>query len=529
MESWNLGDLLESVSDAVPDREAIVCGSVRLTYAALDRRANRLARVLSDLGVGPGHHVGLVLRNGHEYLEAMIAAFKLRAIPINVNTRYTSDELVYLLAGARPTVLVTEPDLVGRLHAATTELGIDPAVITRGTEYEALLAAAPDARPVVPGRSGDDTYLLYTGGTTGLPKGVVWRHEDLLFAALGGGNAGGDPAEHPHEVARNAVAVRTRCLPASPFTHGTAQWMALSTLLGGGTVLVDAASGFDAVRLWSLAETERASLLAIVGDAFARPLADALAAEPDRWQLDELLVILSGGAILSPAVRRELLDQLPWAVVVDGYGTSETGGQGQMPRWAGQPAEALPRFHVDEHTAVLDDAGRPAPPGSGLIGRLARRGRIPVGYHGDPTATAETFVELDGQRWAIPGDLARVEADGSVTLLGRGASSINSGGEKVFPEEVEIVLKAHPLVFDAVVIGIPDDRFGERVAAVVQCRPGQPVDPEDLDRHCREHLASFKVPRRVVLVDEVRRRPSGKADLAWARQQAVAGPDVPAV
>jgi acyl-CoA synthetase (AMP-forming)/AMP-acid ligase II len=412
--------------------------------------------------------------------------------------------------------VIHDDDLGPRLDAALEAAGPAVTRLARGPAYEAALAAAPAGRPVVPGRSGDDRYLLYTGGTTGHPKGVVWRHEDLLFAALGGGNPGGDPVGRPEEVIEHARRGRTRCLPASPFTHGTAHWTALSTLLHGGTVIVDTGTGFDAARLWDLADAEGATILVIVGDAFARPLADALEAHPDRWRLDDLLVILSGGAVLSPAVRDDLLGYLPWVVVVDGYGTSETGGQGQMPIWAGQPPTALPRFHVDEFTTVLDDAGRPAPPGSGLVGRLARRGRLPLGYHGDPRASADTFVELHGQRWAIPGDLARVEADGSITLLGRGASSINSGGEKVFPEEVEMVLKAHPAVFDAVVVGLADARFGQRVAAVVAARPGRPVDLDDLDRHCRARLAAYKVPRRVIVVDEVVRRPSGKADLEWA-------------
>lgn len=517
MLTWNLGDLFESVVDSVGGREAVVCEGVRLTYDELDERVNRLAHVLAGHGVGPGDHVAVVLRNGNEYLEAMLAAFKLRAVPINVNTRYTVDELKYLLADAAPKVVLYEPERREDFAAIDPDL---PSLV-RGEPYEAALSGAPSHRPDVRGRDGDDLYLLYTGGTTGHPKGVVWRHEDLLFAALGGGNLGGDPVQAPEEVAANALVGRTRCLPASPFTHGTAHWTALATLLNGGTVIVDTGAKFDAARLWDLAERERATILVIVGDAFARPLTNALEAEPDRWSLDDLLVILSGGAGLSPGTREELLHHLPWAVVVDGYGTSETGGQGQMPLWAGQKAPTLPRFHVDEFTAVLDDAGRPAPPGSGLIGRLARRGRIPIGYHGDPRGSAETFVEIQGQRWAIPGDLARVESDGSITLLGRGSSSINSGGEKVFPEEVEIILKDHPTVFDVIVVGIPDERFGERVAAVVQARTGAHIDQDELERHCREFLADFKVPRRVVVVDEVRRRPSGKVDLVWARAQAL--------
>ncbi len=523
MLTWNLGDLFESVADAVATRTAVVSGDVRLTYAELDQRATRLAHVFATHGIGPGHHVALAMRNGHEYLEAMLAAFKLRAVPINVNTRYTADEMRHLLDDADARLVVHDADLAGRLDEAAS----DRPRIERGASYEAALDAASPERPAVE-RSGDDRYVLYTGGTTGMPRGVVWRHEDLLFAALGGGNPGGDPVARPEEVVSHALVGRTRCLPASPFTHGTAHWTALSTLLNGGTVLVDTSPTFDAERLWDLADRERATILVIVGDAFARPLADALAAHPDRWPLDDLLVVLSGGAVLSPVVRDALLEHLPWVVVVDGYGTSETGGQGQMPIWAGQRSVALPRFHVDEDTTVLDDAGRPAPPGSGLVGRLARRGRLPLGYLGDPERSAETFVDLHGQRWAIPGDLARVEADGSITLLGRGASSINTGGEKVFPEEVEMVLKEVAGVFDAVVVGVPDDRFGERVAAVVARRPGTEVDLDDVDAHCRRRLAAYKVPRRIVVVDEVVRRPSGKADLDWAaRAVATSRPSVP--
>ncbi|MCU1351393.1 MAG: AMP-dependent synthetase, partial [Acidimicrobiales bacterium] len=504
MVTWNLADLFESVADAVPEREAIVAGTRRFTYAELDERANRLAHVLCEAGVGPGDHVGLALRNGCEYVEGTLAAFKLRAVPVNVNYRYTVDELRYLLTDADVAALIMDPDLVERVHEATGGLVRTGAELVRGPQYEAALAAAPAHRPPVT-RRGDDLYVLYTGGTTGHPKGVMWRHQDVFFAALGGGNPGGEPVTKPEEVAERARVGRTRLLPASPLTHGAAHWTSLSTLLNGGTVILVNGT-FQADVVWTMAEQERASVLVIVGDAFARPLADALAAEPDRWALDELLVILSGGAILSPVVRTALLAHLPSAVVVDGYGTSETGGQGQMPVWPGQAGGALPRFHLDEDTAVLDDAGRPAPPGSGLVGRLARKGHIPVGYHGDPERTAATFPLIDGERWSVPGDLARVESDGSVTLLGRGSSSINSGGEKVFPEEVEAVLKAHPAVFDAVVIGLPDALWGEQVRAVVQLRPGHDVPAAELQDHCRTHLADFKVPRRVVLVDVVPRR-----------------------
>ena len=524
--SWNLADLFEQVAEAVGEREAIVTASARLSFAALDERSNRLANVLASMGVRAGDHVALVLRNGNEYIEAMLAAFKLRAVPINVNTRYTTDELNYLLADAGPKVVLVEPDLQLKVQSALRHADISAATIARGADYEDRLKAAP-ASATVTDRSGDDLYILYTGGTTGLPKGVIWRHESLLFGALGGGNPGGDPVSTPGELVEVARKGRSRCLPASPFTHGTAHWTAWSTLLSGGTVVIDTEPTFDAERLWDLAEAERVSILVIVGDAFARPLADALETNQQRWDLGDLLVVLSGGAVLSPSVRGELLAQLPWSVVVDGYGTSETGGQGQMPVFFGEPPKPQTRFHVDEHTVVLDDAGRPAPPGSGLVGRLARRGFIPVGYLGDSAATNDTFVELDGQRWAIPGDMARVEGDGSITLLGRGTSSINSGGEKVFPEEVESILKGHRSVFDAVVVGVAHERFGEQVSAVVQLRAGAELDLAELEQHARTHLADFKVPRRVVVVEELKRRPTGKADLLWARAQIEADRDSP--
>jgi 3-oxocholest-4-en-26-oate---CoA ligase len=518
--TWNLADLFEAVVDAVGERTAIAPVTVELSYDALDVRASRLANALVHLGCRPGDRIGLCMRNSHEYLEAMLAAFKVRAVPVNVNTRYTRSSCAICSSTRKPRSPSRTPSCrpppPRHPRAPTSRTGSSAGA--KPTRSSSPTQTRSGRRSPAP---GDDRYVLYTGGTTGAPKGVLWATKISCSPPSAAATPGGDPVASPEEVVEHARAGRTRCLPASPFTHGTAHWTALATLLNGGTVIIDTAPAFDAARLWDLADRARATVLVIVGDGFARPLADALAADPDRWTLDDLLVVLSGGAVLSPVVRSELLARLPWVVVVDGYGTSETGGQGQMPIWAGQSAGALPRFHVDEHTTVLDDAGRPAPPGSGIVGRLARRGRLPLGYLGDPGGAASTFVEIDGQRWAIPGDLARVEADGSVTLLGRGSSSINTGGEKVFAEEVEMVLKGHPDVFDAVVVGIPDDRFGQRVAAVVAARASGTLDLADLDRHARTHLAAFKVPRRTVEVPEICRRPSGKADLEWARRSAI--------
>jgi acyl-CoA synthetase (AMP-forming)/AMP-acid ligase II len=531
--SWNLADLFEGVVDRVGDREAVVAGPARLSYAELDDRADRLAAVLAEHGVGAGDRVGIALRNGHEHLEALLAAYKLRAVPFNVNYRYTAAEMTYLLGDARPTVVLHGPDLGDAIDpavAALREQGEDVvALVGRGRPHEDRLAAAPPGRPDPAGRGDDDRYLLYTGGTTGMPKGVEWRHEDILFAALGAGRGAAvldheppDVPRTPAELVERATDGRARAVTASPLIHGTAQWVALGTLLAGGTVVTLPSSTFVAADLWDLVVAEQASLVVIVGDAFARPLADALTAEPERWVLDSLVAIVSGGAVLSPAVRAELTGHLPWVAVVDGYGTSETGGQGNAVVWPGQDASPAARFPLGDHTAVLDDDLEPLIPGidTGRIGLIARRGHIPLGYRNDPERSAATFPVIDGQRWAVPGDLGRVEADGTVTLLGRGASSINTGGEKVFPDEVEAVLKAHPDVFDAAVVGVPDDRWGERVVAVVAARPGRTVAADDLDAHCREHLASFKVPRRIVEVAEVRRLPSGKVDHRWVRDTA---------
>lgn len=510
--TFNLADLFEVVADAVPHREALVCESTRLTFSQLDDRATRLAHAMTELGVGPGDRVGVHLANGNEYLEVMLAAFKVRAVPVNVNYRYVEGELAYLFGDAAPALVVREPDLPHVFQGPN---------LVRGPEYEAAMAAASPARDFAP-RSDDDLYILYTGGTTGMPKGVMWRHEDIFFGAFGGGNPGGAPITAPGQIAERAQKGHHRCLPACPFMHGAAHWMAWQVLYLGGSVVTLRDRSLDAENVWSAVAAERASFLVIVGDAFARPLVDAARAQPGRWDLSSLTVILSGGAILSPTVKDDLLSVLPSAMVVDGFGASETGGQGQRVAVRGQ-GEAHPRFSVNRQTAVLDDDLRPLPPGSPKIGRLARRGHIPLGYFNDPEKTAATFPVIDGERWAVPGDLARIEDDGTITVFGRGSVSINTGGEKVYPEEVESALKSHPAVFDANVVGVPDDRFGQRVVAVVSIRPGheQPT-ADELGDHCRKSLARYKCPRDLVVVSEVVRSPSGKPDYRWATEVAAA-------
>jgi len=524
---FNLADLWERVVDEIPDHEALVCGDRRLTYAEADARASRLAHHLADVGIGPGDHLALYLYNGTEYLEAMLAAFKLRAVPINVNYRYGEDELRYLLDDSDARAVVYHREFAPALAAirsglptlrAFVEVADDSGAraLDEATDYETALAAASDARDFSP-RSADDLYILYTGGTTGMPKGVMWRAEDIFFGAFGGGNLGDAPITAPEQVV-DTFDLHRRGLPACPFMHGTAHWMAFGTLYSGGTVVISPEHRFDPEQLWHLIEAERVTFLVIVGDAFARPLVESYDQLDPPVDATALTVVLSGGAVLSPAIKAAWVDRLPGTLLIDGFGASETGGQGQSVSAAGGPIESVARFNVNDETTVLGDDLRPVAPG--VVGKLARRGHVPLGYYKDPAKTADTFPVVDGIRWSVPGDHARIEDDGTITVLGRGSVSINTGGEKVYPEEVEAALKSHAAVFDAVVVGVPDERWGERVAAVVQPRLGAAPALDELAEHVRAQLASYKVPRELVLVDAIVRSPSGKPDYRWARSVA---------
>jgi acyl-CoA synthetase (AMP-forming)/AMP-acid ligase II len=526
---YNLADLWEKVVDTVPDQEALVCGDRRLTFAQTEARTNQLAHHLQSLGVGAGDHVALYLYNGVEYLEAMLAAFKLRAVPVNVNYRYVEEELRYLLADADAKAVVFHREFAPKLAAVLPDLpalrgfvaveddcGADIDALG-ASEYEQALPTSSPARDFEP-RSPDDLYILYTGGTTGMPKGVMWRAEDVFFGAFGGGGVGNE-ISHPEEIAERARGGRTRCLPACPFMHGTAHWMAFSTLYTGGCVVISPDRRFDPVRLWELVARERVNFLVIVGDAFARPLVEALDDGASGIDVSCCTVVLSGGAILSPTIKGRLAEKLPGSLIIDGYGSSESGGQGQSITVSGGAVESAPRFAVNDQTTVLDDTLQPAAPG--VVGKLARQGRIPIGYYKDPEKTAATFPVVDGVRWSVPGDHARIEDDGTITLLGRGSVSINTGGEKVYPEEVEAALKGHPKVFDAVVVGVPDERWGERVVALVQPRSGEQPEFDELDAHARGHVAAYKAPRDIVLVEHIVRSPSGKPDYRWGKATAI--------
>jgi 3-oxocholest-4-en-26-oate---CoA ligase len=522
---FNVADLFESVVDAVPDRPAIVCGEDRLTFAQLDARANRFAHALAARGVKARDHVGIYLYNSVEFLEAMLGAFKLRAVPININYRYVEDELRFLFDNADLVALVYPRELGARVAAVAPQVAKlrlliaveDGSKVDRGraSDYETLLATSSRERGF-PARAGDDHYVIYTGGTTGMPRGVMWRHEDVFFAGLQGGNPGGAPIERPEELAGIALGNSDPLtfLPAAPFIHGAAQWAALIGLFGGGKVVIVPGWSFDATIAARLIEAERVNTIILVGDAMARPLAQALEAAAGKVDTSSLVVIASAGAVLSDTVKEALGRVLPETMILNNFGATETGHQGTM--YPGSEAKGLLTFGSDGSTTVLGDDHRPMAAGTGAMGRLARRGRIPIGYYKDAEKTAATFVTIDGERWVIPGDMATIEADGRITVFGRGSVCINSGGEKIFPEEVEAAIKAHPDVVDAVVVGVPDDRWGQRVAAVIQTREGREITLAAIDAHCRTKIAGYKVPRQLRIVEQIVRHPSGKPDYRWA-------------
>ncbi len=526
---FNLADLYEIVADAVPDRLALVAGDRRLTYAQLDERANRFAHHLLDHGVGTGDKVAIYSWDRAEWLEAMLGAYKARAVPVNVNYRYVADEARYILDNSDAAAVVFERafvpvmnairgDLPRLRHAVVLEDGTDDD--SDAVPYEDALADASPARDFAP-RSPDDLYLLYTGGTTGVPKGVMWRAEDIFFAALGGGGFGQPPITTPEELAERIPAEDARAIPMvnAPLMHGGGQWMAFINLYGGGTVVLNCDRHFDPDLIWRTVERERCNSVMVVGDAMGRPLAEALAAPGASYDTSSVFVVGSGGAILSPAVKEQLRAQLPNAMVMDSFGASETGASGTVFDTDG-PA-AGPRFTMGEFMTVLDDHLRPVEPGSGVVGLLARRGHIPLGYYKDDEKTAATFVTAaDGGRWVVPGDFAVVETDGTITVLGRGSVCINSGGEKVYPEEVEAALKSHPDVFDAIVVGVPDDRYVERVAAIVQPRAGAEPSLYELQGHSRDKLAGYKLPRLLVLAESIPRTSVGKPDYLAAKKLA---------
>jgi acyl-CoA synthetase (AMP-forming)/AMP-acid ligase II len=534
MGGLNFADIFETVVATVPDQPALVVRSsdgdeVRLSFAELDARANRLAHALASHGIGRGDHVGCHLHDGNQYVEATLAAFKLRAVPVNVNFRYVDDELTYLFDNADLKAVVTEPHLEDRALRAAATLDWPCPVVTADERYEALLGDHPEHVPEVGERSPDDLYGLWTGGTTGMPKGVMWRHEDIYLAAVGGiGNPGLgiETIADLDDVAARAAGGNPvpGTLVLCPLMHGGGWWLAFSAILSGSFAVVIRDLGFDPAFALQVMAEERVSIVMTIGDAYGRPLAEHLeSVGPDAYDLSTVAIYGSGGAILSPTVKEALARVMPTTVIHDAFGASETGGQG---RFIATGADGAPRFAMDASNVVIAEDGTICRPGDGRIGMLATTGLIPLRYHKDAEKTAATFPVIDGVRYSVPGDIASVDADGAIAVYGRGSVSINSGGEKIFPEEVESALKTHPAVFDVTVVGTPSERFGARVTAVVELRPESSADPPDLGQlqdHCREHLAGYKVPRAVVFVDATVRSPSGKPDYRWAEEAALAG------
>ena len=534
-ESW--ATLWEALADAQPDHRAVVIGEHALTWRELDDRASRLAAHLSSSGIGSGDKVGQLMYNCPEYLESAYASFKVRASTVNVNYRYKAPEIVHVLSDSGARALVYHSvfrDVVDEARRSLPrldvliEVGDDGEPLAGAVGYEDALLNDPMPRVE---RSGSDSLLLYTGGTTGLPKGVVWSHRSLFgaLAFTGYASLGLEVPETPVEVARVAVELTKASrgpvnMTAPPLMHGTAMFLAFSTFVLGGTVVLLSGRRFDPAELLRLVERERVSQVSIVGDAFARPIIAELEraeAEGRPYDLTSLSRIVSTGATLSSESKRALMRRASGAVVLDMIGASEGGPFAVSMTAPGQDPSDTARFMATPATVLFDDTTwERIPFGSGRAGVLASAGPMPDGYFGDPTRTAHTFREIDGVRYSVPGDYATIEADGTVHLLGRGSVCINTGGEKVYPEEVEVAARGHDDVVDCVAIGVPDDRYGEIVALVAARRPGSNVSEESIVAHVKSTIADYKAPRRVVFVDEVYRSPSGKADYRWARDVA---------
>ncbi|MFE3794071.1 acyl-CoA synthetase [Nocardia tengchongensis] len=522
----NFADLFEHAVDAMPARTALIQNDRSCTYRELDIRANRLAHHLISVGAGPGVHVGFQMHNSIETMETLIACYKVRAVPVNINYRYSAQESRYLYDNADIHTLVFHRSYAATVAQALTQVEHVPHTIvvdddlgsdqhaTDAVRYESVLSDN-SARPTAE-RQADDLFIMYTGGTTGLPKGVMWRQEDM-WRVLGGGIDfyTGEPVADEYQQSRAGATIEPSVwLVLPPLIHAAAMMPTFTALFSGNTVAYQ--SRFDAVSAWRTVERIRPAVMVITGDAMARPLLDAFRADP--VDVGSLVAIASGAALLSQPVKNQLLEQFPNVLISDAIGSSETGFGGIGFVTKDDDLSRGPRVRTGRGAVVVDETGQPVGPGG--EGWLAKTGAVPIGYYKDDEKTRRLFKTVDGARVVVTEDRARVESDGSITLIGRGNMVINTGGEKVFVEEVEGVLKAHAEVFDAVVLGLPHERWGQQVAAVVSLTAGAELDFTALTRHVRSHLAGYKVPRAVWIADAISRSPSGKPDYRWAKAYA---------
>ena len=532
---WSFADLFETVADTIPDETALINGEVRRSWREYDQRASRIAGALRAAGIGVGAKAGLYGYNSNEYLEAQFGMFKARVGPINVNYRYVEHELLYLLDNADCEALVFDAQFARQVAAIRGQLPklrllieVDDgsgAHLDGAERFEDLIART-DPLPRQD-YAEDDIYMLYTGGTTGMPKGVMYRHDDFT-QGLGAIGLGPDAPRTAESVVAVVRGLRDAgqlpvSIPACPIMHGTGLWLgAFVPHFVGGAVVTFRNERFDPHALWRLVAQERATSVTIVGDAFAKPMLNALrealaAGEPH--DLSSLTQILSSGVMFGREVKNGLLEFAD-VTIIDTMGSTE-GSMGNSVVSRALPPGETARFERSLTTKVFNDRDQEIEPGSDEVGMIANGGFCPVGYYKDPDKSAVTFRVIGGQRYSFPGDFAKVAVDGSLILLGRGSVCINTGGEKVFPEEVEEALKAHADVYDALVVGVPDERFGERVTAVISARPGRTIDEADLNDFVRTRIAGYKTPRRLLVVETVHRAANGKADYKWAKERAL--------
>ena len=541
---WTIADIWEAIVASQPDMPALIQGDRVISWAGFDARADALAAHFIARGMRRQSKVAAYLYNGPEYLETYFAAFKGGFAPVNTNYRYGPEEVRYLVDNADAEAVVFHAgfaDLLDKIRPALPNVKVWVAVAEPGhdvpawaDDYDALVAHAPAQRPVrAPwGVSGDDLLLLYTGGTTGMPKGVMWRQDDLFQVLGAGGNAalGVPPVTSIAELIERIHGpehLRATMMTCAPLMHGTGQFSAFISLNGGGTVCVLPSRKFDAVELWNEVERLKITNIVIVGLAFSTPMLEALDANPGKWDLSTVRSMSSSGSMWSYENKKGLLRHIPQAMIADSFGSSEAVGLGASASAAGAEAQTA-AFMLGPNTAVFREDGTRVEPGSGERGLVAVTGFLPLGYYKDEEKTAKTFKVMEGVRWSVPGDWAEVNTDGTLKLLGRGSVCINTGGEKVFPEEVEEALKRHATVRDAVVVGVPDARFGERICAVVEPEAGASPTLAELSQHVHAQLAGYKAPRELVVVDSIGRAPNGKVDYKAIKERALAALGAPA-